>query len=154
MDAPCSSDRHVLHDPAEMATWSAPRSKINAKRQLDILVSALKAVRIGGTVVYATCALNQTENDDVIEKAQKRSKSLFSVDTSKKWPIGEATKFGWIVLPDSGGQGWGPLYFAVLKREVGEREPANRRRNVADSDSGEESAPDDEDTQDDSSSDS
>jgi 5-methylcytosine rRNA methyltransferase NSUN4 len=147
VDAPCSSDRHVLHDPAEMAIWSAARSRLNAKRQLDILLSALRAVRIGGTVVYATCAMNQTENDDVIERAQRRSRVLFDVDTSKKWPVGEATKFGWIVLPDSGNQGWGPLYFAILKRTAGEREPANRRRELEEEEDEEDDLDDEDDAE-------
>ena len=31
------------------------------------------------------------------------------------WPMGEPTELGWIMLPDKT-DGWGPLYFSLLKR--------------------------------------
>lgn len=130
VDAPCSSDRHLLHDETELASWTPGRVRANAKRQFSILFSALRAVRFGGIVVYATCALSHEENDDVIEKVLKKSK-LKAIVIRPTVSTGEQTKYGWIVLPDSpviSGDGsttpndylttgWGPLYFATLRIE-------------------------------------
>ncbi|ETS83174.1 hypothetical protein PFICI_05050 [Pestalotiopsis fici W106-1] len=141
LDAPCSSERHVLHAhhkarqggrvADEMASWRSGQSKKTAKIQAAILMTALRAVKVGGTVLYATCSLSSDENDDVIEKAKElvakekkkyairwdmsvRSGDLMSKGV-EQWA--ESTKNGWIALPDhpSGGR-WGPLFFAVLQK--------------------------------------
>ncbi|KAK8024222.1 hypothetical protein PG993_012288 [Apiospora rasikravindrae] len=143
LDAPCSSERHVLHAHArarqagkiadEMALWRSGQSKKMAKIQAALLMTALRAVKVGGRVVYATCSLSSEENDGVIEKG----KELVQKDRKKlgiKWDVkvvrsndageeemldswAERTKHGWIVLPDhpSGGR-WGPLFFAILEK--------------------------------------
>ncbi|RYO77866.1 hypothetical protein DL766_009429 [Monosporascus sp. MC13-8B] len=143
LDAPCSSERHVIHAHAkakqggrvadEMVSWRSGHSKKMAKTQAALLMAALKAVRVGGRVLYATCSLSNEENDGVIEKAneliQKERKKL-----GAKWDVtvrsgslvdkrleqwGEPTKHGWIVLPDHRGGGkWGPLFFALLEKTV------------------------------------
>lgn len=141
LDAPCSSERHVIHAHTkakqggrvadEMASWRSGHSKKMAKTQAALLMTALRAVRVGGSVLYATCSLSNEENDGVIEKAieliQKERKKL-----GIKWDIAvrsgtlasmglaqwaEPTKHGWIVLPDHPGEGkWGPLFFALLEK--------------------------------------
>ncbi|KAI1301079.1 S-adenosyl-L-methionine-dependent methyltransferase [Xylaria venustula] len=141
LDAPCSSERHVIHAHLkarqggraadEMTSWRSGQSKKMAKTQVALLVTALKAVRVGGRVLYATCSLSSDENDSVIEKGmelvqKERKKSgirwnfaVRSGDLAGKglesWA--EPTKHGWLVLPDhaSGGQ-WGPLFFALLEK--------------------------------------
>ncbi|ORY08294.1 S-adenosyl-L-methionine-dependent methyltransferase [Basidiobolus meristosporus CBS 931.73] len=114
VDAPCSSDRHILHDSSEFKLWTPSRSKNLAKRQFALLQSALKVVRPGGTIVYSTCALSELENDGVIERALNKSKVPFEI-VQENWPLGEKTKHGWICLPDAA-HGYGPLYFAKLKK--------------------------------------
>ena len=140
VDAPCSSERHLIHAQAkaelsgrvsdEMARWSPTASKRLAKTQAELLMTALKAVRVGGKIVYATCSLSEDENDGVVEKViaqigkeRKKGSIQWSVklelhqDELDEWA--ERTKHGWIVLPDhpSGGR-WGPLFFAVLVKIV------------------------------------
>ena len=151
VDAPCSSDRHLLHDPVHSLAqkWTPATSKNLAGKQVQLLTEALRLVRVGGTVVYATCSLSSVENDDVVVKVWSKLKeqghyeivsrkwkksfpSSFSSTTTTttspssegkrpRWPLGEPTKYGWIVLPDSPReleqqQGWGPLYFSVWRR--------------------------------------
>lgn len=141
VDAPCSSERHVLHAHSkarqggrvadEMASWRSGQSKKTAKIQAAILMTALRAVKLGGRVLYATCSLSDEENDSVIEKGQE----LVAKERKKygtRWDVAvksgdlagkgveewaESTKHGWIVLPDHprGGR-WGPLFFAVLEK--------------------------------------
>ena len=149
VDAPCSSERHIIHAhekavasrkiAEEMASWRPGSSKRLAQTQLELLMTALRVVRTGGTVLYATCSIEPTENDGVIEKMlaqveKERKKGVkwavkvgfdagagrseLEDDLEKNWA--ERTKYGWIVLPDhpSGGR-WGPLFFCILTKIAG-----------------------------------
>ena len=119
LDAPCSSDRHLMNNSDEMAKWT-PKSTFDLGRiQFSLLLTALECVKIGGIVVYATCSISHLENDDVIEKAlaNKRGLACEAVTKERNFAFGEATKHGWIVLPDDKTMpGWGPLFICVLKR--------------------------------------
>ncbi|KAF2211962.1 hypothetical protein CERZMDRAFT_42220, partial [Cercospora zeae-maydis SCOH1-5] len=128
IDAPCSSERHIIHahtnaklggrEAPEMVNWRPGSSKRLAETQLKLLMTGLRAAKVGATVMYATCSIEPTENDGVIEKvgfgAGSGDEGL-ETDLEKNWA--ERTKFGWIVLPDhpSGGR-WGPLFFAILTK--------------------------------------
>jgi 16S rRNA C967 or C1407 C5-methylase (RsmB/RsmF family) len=114
LDAPCSSERHLLHDEKEFGLWTQKRSQINAKRQFLLLKAALYCVKVDGFVLYSTCSIGSLENDLLIDRMLQKSKIPFQV-CKFKVPIGEETKNGWIVLPDQA-DGWGPLYFSLLKR--------------------------------------
>lgn len=148
LDAPCSSERHIIHAHTraaaagniaeEMARWRPGSSKNIAKVQLALLMTALRAVKIGGRVVYSTCSISNEENDGVIEKLllqleKERKKGLheWSVnvalgarhsdgaisDNVRLDELSEETQYGRIVLPDhAAGGGWGPLYFCVLTK--------------------------------------
>jgi 16S rRNA C967 or C1407 C5-methylase (RsmB/RsmF family) len=113
LDAPCSSERHVLEDSKELSLWAPGRTKALAVNQFAMLASALDIVKIGGTVVYSTCALSQMENDDIIKKLYQKRAGKFEL-MRKEFSFGEPTEFGWQVLPDT--SGWGPFYLAVVKR--------------------------------------
>jgi hypothetical protein len=54
--------------------------KANAERQLALLLAAFKCLKPGGRVVYATCALAERENDDVVRKALKKTRIAVRVD--------------------------------------------------------------------------
>ncbi|KAI1327409.1 S-adenosyl-L-methionine-dependent methyltransferase [Xylariaceae sp. FL0255] len=134
LDAPCSSERHVIHSSAKngILDWRSTTSKNAAKTQSALLLSALRAVRVGGRVLYATCSLSNDENDGVVDKAFElvaKERKKFGV----KWDFGvvragiedgslerewaERTKHGWLVLPDHPSCGkWGPLFFALLEK--------------------------------------
>lgn len=113
LDAPCSSERHVLEDSKELANWAPGRTKAIAVSQFAMLASALDIVKVGGTIVYSTCALSQLENDDIIRKLYQKRPGRFEL-VRPDYPFGEPTEFGWQVLPDT--TGWGPFYLAVVKR--------------------------------------
>lgn len=122
VDAPCSSDRHLIHNSREMEQWSPLLSGQMAQRQFLLLMTALRAVKPGGLIVYGTCSLSEHENDAVVSKALTDSVRVCGIKCELagtcEWnvsSIAEATTHGWIVLPDTSG-GWGPLFFAILRR--------------------------------------
>lgn len=113
LDAPCSSERHVLGDAKALRQWSPYRVKSLTKRQYGLLCSAMLATRPGGVVLYSTCSIHPSENDGVIERyLQKKTDAELLPFTA---PIGRATRYGWMVRPDLD-NGWGPMYFSLLRR--------------------------------------
>ena len=136
VDAPCSSERHTLQAHAkraaaglitpEMLNWKASHSSNLAKTQVALLKTALRNVKIGGKVVYATCSLSETENDGVIEKMLATTKNeqwqIEVVEVAEEVQITEKTKYGRIAMPDIGG--WGPIYFCVLVKKAREADNA------------------------------
>eukprot|EP01068_Selenidium_serpulae_P011371 Selendium_serpulae@DN5647_c0_g1_i1.p1 len=66
IDAPCSTDRHLLHEgDAGFAEWSSGTPKRHAQLQVELIASAISRLAPGGTLLYATCALSPKENDQV-----------------------------------------------------------------------------------------
>ena len=115
LDAPCSSERHVLHDDNALNDWSLSRVKQLAQRQYAMLASALLALRVGGRLVYSTCALAPQENDAIVEKLLKKKGDKVQL-IEAAGAIGEPTKLGWHILPDT--TPYGPIYYAVLERKA------------------------------------
>lgn len=113
LDAPCSSERHVLMDNKELSLWSMGRTKAIAMTQFAMLASALDIVKVGGRIVYSTCALSKLENDDIIRKLYQKRDGRFNL-IRKEFSFGEPTEFGWQILPDQ--SGWGPFYLAIIER--------------------------------------
>ena len=113
LDAPCSSERHVLEDPKELKVWSPKRPKRLATDQFTMLCAALEAVKPGGVIVYSTCALETRENDGVVARLLERRAGRVELFP---WvsPLGEKTEFGTQVLPDQ--DGFGPFYLCRLKK--------------------------------------
>jgi 16S rRNA (cytosine1407-C5)-methyltransferase len=114
LDAPCSSERHVIRNPAALARWTAARPRFLARRQWALLSSAFLLLREGASLVYATCALTETENDGVAERLVKKYGPAL-VPEEPDFSEGEPTRFGRIILPDRCG-GMGPLYVARFRK--------------------------------------
>ncbi len=125
LDAPCSSERHVLSSPKYLAEWSPSRIKTLSMAQWALLSSAFRMLLPGGYIVYSTCALTDEENDRVIAKLLKKFKDaeIQTPEISSKvesfckgeLPEYEKTEFGAHVLPDAA-NGAGPLYFCLIKK--------------------------------------
>ena len=116
LDAPCSSERHVLSSPYYLAQWTPARTKQLAIRQFAMLAAALDAAKAGGRVVYSTCSISPLENDGVIEKLFKKRKDMFDILPVEP-KIGEKTKYGIQILPDTTGAG--PIYYCTLEKRHG-----------------------------------
>jgi 16S rRNA (cytosine967-C5)-methyltransferase len=67
LDAPCSGLGTWHRNPD--ARWRTPESRLDAwaAQQLALLRACAAKVRLGGTLVYATCTLTAAENTGVIE---------------------------------------------------------------------------------------
>ncbi len=116
LDAPCSSERHVLSSPHYLAQWTPARTKQLAIRQFAMLAAALDAAKPGGRIVYSTCSISPLENDGVVEKLFKKRKGLFDIIELEP-EIGEKTKYGIQILPDTTGAG--PIYYCCLEKRHG-----------------------------------
>lgn len=114
LDAPCSSERHVINDNKALDIWGTNRPKQLAIQQFAMLCSALDAVKVGGYILYSTCSINPLENELVIEKlCAKRAGRFEEIETDVE--DAEKLSHGRIFMPDRA-NGIGPLYFCLLKR--------------------------------------
>lgn len=131
LDAPCSSERHVLADSKYLSEWTPSRIKTVAMEQWALLSSAWRLLVPGGYILYSTCALTPVENDNIIERLLKKFSEakivtlpeIFSDDVpelnnfcSEKLPAAERTKYGLHVLPDTQ-NGAGPLFFSLIYKD-------------------------------------
>ncbi|WP_149553774.1 RsmB/NOP family class I SAM-dependent RNA methyltransferase [Treponema pectinovorum] len=126
LDAPCSSERHVLQDENYLKDWSPSRVKKLSFAQWTLLSSAWRMLNQNGYLLYSTCAMNQDENDCVIERLLKKfdDVQIFSPEIaidvssfcSKDLPQGEKTEFGVQILPDIC-ENSGPIYFSLLHKK-------------------------------------
>ena len=132
LDAPCSSERHVITDTKYLACWTPARVKMLAQRQWALLSAAFLLLKPGGFLVYATCALADAENDGVVQKLLKKygkeaavhngaAAAPYAADTETaagndtKLIASEKTLFDRRFLPDTC-TGAGPLYFSLIEK--------------------------------------
>ena len=131
LDAPCSSERHVIADPKYLNQWSPSRIKTVAMEQWALLSSAYRLLRSGGYLLYSTCALAPQENDQMMErlvkKFQKEGCGTFTFENPDPdqtqishcakftLPAYEKTQYGYQILPDTS-NGAGPIYFSLIKK--------------------------------------
>lgn len=115
LDAPCSGEKHLIHDQGELSQWTESRTKKLSMKQFSLLCSALLALKKDGEMIYSTCSISPYENDLVIKKLIDKKGTTFEVipmELSSPWA--ERTEYGQIHLPDNGGMG--PLYMVKLKK--------------------------------------
>ncbi len=116
LDAPCSSERHLLHDDPLMSDWKESRTKQLMMRQYSLICSAVLALKPGGTLIYSTCSISPLENDGVVERLLKKKSDLVGLDLDHDdLQDLEKTKFGYQMFPDRS-EGAGPIYFSRLKK--------------------------------------
>jgi 16S rRNA (cytosine1407-C5)-methyltransferase len=114
LDAPCSSEAHVLGKAAALAAWTAARPRFLARRQWALLSAAFRLLAPGGSLVYATCALTEEENDGVARRLPEKYGSTVELD-EPDFCEGEKTAYGRIILPDQN-EGAGPMYVARFRK--------------------------------------
>jgi len=130
LDAPCSSERHVIADPKYLNDWSLSRIKTVTTEQWALLSSAFRLLRCDGYLLYSTCALCPEENDEMMErlikKFNKKDETFIFVEPKPELsqisdfvkmtlPDCEKTKYGYQILPDVQ-NGAGPIYFSLIRK--------------------------------------
>lgn len=75
LDAPCGGEGTVRKDPDALKNWSQQAVDAISEVQNGLIESAFAALKVGGTLVYSTCTLNQQENQQVCLGLQQRHPS-------------------------------------------------------------------------------
>ncbi len=116
LDAPCSSEAHLLAEDSEQSGWKESRTRQLAMRQYSLLCSALLTVKPGGVVVYSTCSVSPLENEGVIERVLRKKKDRVRIDLDGfSGGMGDLTDFGFQIFPDRY-PGSGPIFWSRLVR--------------------------------------
>jgi len=69
LDAPCTGEGIIHKDPARKTSRSKEDIEFCNALQRDLLESAIKSLKPGGSVVYSTCSLTPEENEMVVQRA-------------------------------------------------------------------------------------
>ena len=67
VDAPCSGEGMFRKEEIAVSEWSEANVQMCAKRQLEILENAVKTLKSGGFIVYATCTFSLEENEMTVD---------------------------------------------------------------------------------------
>ncbi len=102
VDAPCAGEAMFRKDEQAVRDWSPEHVETCAARQRAILEDAQKAVKPGGTLVYATCSFSPQENEETVQAFLDRHPDFTVVSMRRLYPH------------TSAGEG---QFFAVFKRE-------------------------------------
>lgn len=119
-DAPCSGEGMMRKEPEAAFNWSVAGVKACSARQKEILVSADKLLKEGGTLLYSTCTFAEEEDEEVVRFLEDMGYSV--VDPPEHIAeLGVNTGKGYKFYPHKfGGEG---QFFCILKKNSeGERE--------------------------------
>lgn len=84
-DVPCSGDGTVRKNKQIKKSWDLRHSYTKHEMQVSILENCVNICKVGGTIVYSTCAINPIENEAVIASViEKYKNTLEIVDVSDK----------------------------------------------------------------------
>jgi len=73
LDAPCTAEgRFFTGSPRSFSYWRAEKVRKTAREQKRLMLSALRALKVGGTLVYSTCTFSPEENEGVLAWALER----------------------------------------------------------------------------------
>ncbi len=91
IDAPCSG-LGVIRRKADLR-WKKTLAEIVElpKLQAEIISSAAKAVKKGGTLIYSTCTIIRRENEDIVENFLKLNKNFKIVEMKNFLPHVDGT---------------------------------------------------------------
>lgn len=67
VDAPCSGEGMFRKEEIAITEWTPQNVKKCAIRQTEILENAVKCLKDGGYIIYATCTFSLQENEEIID---------------------------------------------------------------------------------------
>ncbi|MCW1929976.1 MAG: RsmB/NOP family class I SAM-dependent RNA methyltransferase [Candidatus Kerfeldbacteria bacterium] len=135
LDAPCSSEAHVMASEKHLSEWSPNRVKQMQFRQLALLGGLLLALKPGGVLLYSTCSLAPEENEIVVAKfLNKRGEHIellnahdyFNATGSNGLPIvsHEIASKLIRIFPDK--DHLDPMFVAVFRKKITVQEESTR----------------------------
>lgn len=80
VDPPCSALGTLGKNPEVLTWWEPRRSESLARVQLSLLISGLKALKLGGRLVYSTCTITPEENESVLDQVLRKFGSALEVE--------------------------------------------------------------------------
>ena len=98
VDAPCSGSGTIRRHPDIKVLRHREDVSKYAALQLKLIENLWRTVRTGGTLLYCTCSLFAEENDKVVNSFLQLSSGVSEV-LEISLPVGQATRFGWQLLP-------------------------------------------------------
>lgn len=84
VDAPCSGEG-MSYKTGGPISRNENQIKSLARTQIKLLESAIHACKVGWTIVYSTCTLNEIENEEVISTISTKYKWVVELEFSKKY---------------------------------------------------------------------
>ncbi len=84
VDAPCSGEGMFRKEEIAVSEWSEANVEMCAKRQSEILENAVKTLKSGGFIVYATCTFSLEENEMTVDAFLERHPEFEIVPVNKR----------------------------------------------------------------------
>ncbi|ESO04623.1 hypothetical protein HELRODRAFT_111641 [Helobdella robusta] len=131
-DVPCLNDRHSVTEDENNWFKSSRQAErlLLQQQQQQLLISAVKACKPGGIIVYSTCTLSPPQNDGTVRAAIESLITDHNIEVSvmDTGPLAAAYReyfnfnenpgfcsLGQLVLPNVTAN-FGPMYFCKIKR--------------------------------------
>lgn len=84
LDAPCSAEgRFRVGEPASYKYWKPAKVKEMARKQKNLILSAFRALKPGGVLVYSTCTFAPEENEGVLDWLLEKLKGTIEIERIK-----------------------------------------------------------------------
>ena len=81
LDAPCSSEgRFHAQEPESYKYWSPRKIKEMARKQKQLVYSAVQCLKPGGTLVYSTCSFAPEENEAILNGMLKKFADSLTIE--------------------------------------------------------------------------
>lgn len=112
VDAPCSATGVIRRRADVRLHRRAGDIRVMAATQKQLLKALWPLLAPGGRLLYVTCSLLRTENEDVIDDFLRHHKDASAI--KPKLPTGHAAGPGWQILP--GEDELDGMYFAAIKK--------------------------------------
>jgi NOL1/NOP2/sun family putative RNA methylase len=76
LDAPCSGEGRIyMKGPKPLRFWTIKKVKSSVMVQRELIESAFRTLKTGGTLIYSTCTLEPDENEGIVTHLLERHRN-------------------------------------------------------------------------------